>query len=236
MIVNPSLYNTYVYCQVTDLLGCSKLDSVLIQDLSSFSNISVAACGNYTSPSGNFIWNSNGIYNDTISNTAGCDSIITINLTINPIPNTSVSQSNNVLTANQSGASYQWVNCNNNFSPISGATAQSFTALYNGSYAVIVSLNGCTNTSSCFSVNVTTSIENLNTDREAFKVFPNPSQGNFIIYALNEGIFDLMDYTGRIINSYQSGKGYIEINQNLPRGMYFIKEYNSGSIQKLIIE
>jgi uncharacterized repeat protein (TIGR03803 family) len=49
---------------------------------SSSSAISVAACGSYTSPSGKHIYNISGEYRDFIPNAAGCDSIITINLTV----------------------------------------------------------------------------------------------------------------------------------------------------------
>ncbi len=49
------------------------------------SNINVTSCSSYTSPSGNYTWSSSGTYNDTIPNAAGCDSVITINLTINTL-------------------------------------------------------------------------------------------------------------------------------------------------------
>lgn len=45
--------------------------------------ISVNACETYTSPSGDFTWNTSGVYTDTLPNAAGCDSLLTINLTIN---------------------------------------------------------------------------------------------------------------------------------------------------------
>lgn len=41
------------------------------------SSISETVCETYTSPSGNYTW--------TTSNTAGCDSVITIDLTINTV-------------------------------------------------------------------------------------------------------------------------------------------------------
>ena len=49
---------------------------------STSSTISATSCGSYTSPSGN-IYTSTGIYKDTILNAFSCDSIITINLTVN---------------------------------------------------------------------------------------------------------------------------------------------------------
>lgn len=48
----------------------------------STSTISPTACGSYTSPSGN-TWTSSSTYLDTILSSSGCDSIITINLTVN---------------------------------------------------------------------------------------------------------------------------------------------------------
>jgi hypothetical protein len=48
----------------------------------SINTISPTACGSYTSPSGN-TWTSSSTYLDTIPNSNGCDSIITINLTVN---------------------------------------------------------------------------------------------------------------------------------------------------------
>ena len=46
------------------------------------STINPTACTEYTSPSGKYTWASSGIYYDTLYNAAGCDSIVTVNLTI----------------------------------------------------------------------------------------------------------------------------------------------------------
>ncbi len=49
----------------------------------SSSTVFVTDCDSYTVPSGNEIYTVSGTYMDTIANAAGCDSVITINLTIN---------------------------------------------------------------------------------------------------------------------------------------------------------
>ncbi|MGH1338689.1 MAG: hypothetical protein ACRBFS_21425, partial [Aureispira sp.] len=46
------------------------------------STITEASCGPYISPSG-IVYTMSGVYMDTIQNIAGCDSVVTINLTIN---------------------------------------------------------------------------------------------------------------------------------------------------------
>jgi len=60
-----------------------KTDVSPLECFDSFSNISIEVCDNYTVPSGNNTHTETGIYTDVIPNTEGCDSIITINLTIN---------------------------------------------------------------------------------------------------------------------------------------------------------
>jgi hypothetical protein len=47
-----------------------------------YNSISETACGIYTSPSSKYVYTSSGTYNDTIANSIGCDSVITINLTV----------------------------------------------------------------------------------------------------------------------------------------------------------
>ncbi|MCP4443601.1 MAG: hypothetical protein GY810_32255, partial [Aureispira sp.] len=68
--------------------GCDSIITInLTINNNSSSSISPTACGQYTSPSGNYTWTSTATYQDTLfnANSFGCDSIITVNLTINPI-------------------------------------------------------------------------------------------------------------------------------------------------------
>lgn len=54
----------------------------MLQCAPSQSQVYINSCNNYISPSGNYVWNSSGVYLDTIANSGECDSVITINLTI----------------------------------------------------------------------------------------------------------------------------------------------------------
>ena len=71
------------------------------------------------------------------------------------------------------------MDCNDNFSPIAGATGQSFTATQNGEYAVEITLTGCTNASNC--VNITgIGVGELRLNNYV-NVYPNPSKGQFTV-------------------------------------------------------
>jgi hypothetical protein len=107
----------------------------------------------------------------------GCDSVITINLTINNA-DTSVSVSGSTLNALANGAAYQWIDCGS-MQPLNGETGQSLAAPANGSYAVIVTENGCTDTSSCYTIlNVGQPVLN---NRPCCNAFPNPSSAAITI-------------------------------------------------------
>ena len=87
------------------------------------SNINPVACYQYASPAGN-TYTKSGLYEDTLVNAAGCDSIIHINLSIRSAL-AFVTQNGHKLTANNSTA-YQWVDCDNDYQPIAGAASQRF--------------------------------------------------------------------------------------------------------------
>lgn len=97
-----------------------------------------------------------GIISITANNSSGSSAAQTLTVTVTTV-NTSVSQSGNTFTANTTGAAYQWMDCSSN-TPIPGATSQSYTATANGSYAVIVTQNSCSDTSLCYNINTSCQI------------------------------------------------------------------------------
>ncbi len=96
----------------------------------------------------------------------------------NSIVDTSVQVSTNTLTANVLNATYQWMDCYSN-SPINGAVYSSFIPTANGQYAVQIILDGCIDTSSCYTISNAGIIEpNF---LSYLKVYPNPTTNKFSI-------------------------------------------------------
>jgi hypothetical protein len=75
-------------------IGCDSIitTKINIKNNSTYT-ISPSVCNNYTSPSAKYIWTTSGTYHDTITNAVGCDSLITVNLTIKNSSNTTLTPS-----------------------------------------------------------------------------------------------------------------------------------------------
>ncbi len=199
-------------------------DSIITVNLTirnhSTNTISTTACNYYISPSGK-IWTETSEYEDIIPNFQGCDSIITVNLLITKV-DTSVTQTSGLLTANADEATYQWIDCDNGNAPIEGENNQTYTATIDGNYAVIVSENGCTDTSACFFVNSTDIIEN--TFEHNISLYPNPNDGSFSIDMGNVYsaiVVTIMSPDGWIIQRIKSNNvQIIDLKLDAPSGIY----------------
>jgi hypothetical protein len=240
----------------TDANGCSNTDQVTVT-VNALPNVSanasatsVCAGGQVTlsgSGANTYTWTggvTNGVaftptntatYTLTGTDANGCNNTDQVTVTVNPLPDVTVSNNSNTLTANQAGAAYQWIDCNNNNAPISGATNQNFTPTNGGSYAVVVTLNGCSDTSACQTVTIT-GLDTQASSKLPFSIYPNPNKGTFTIQSTKGGVFELIDITGKVINTYAITNTQQTVHENLPAGMYFVREKESGSVQKLIIE
>lgn len=91
-----------------------------------------------------------GTISVTANNIYGSSTQSTIGITVVTV-NTGVTQAGTLLTADAAGATYQWLDCNG-YATLSGQTSQGFTAVSSGSYAVIVTQGGCSDTSACYPV------------------------------------------------------------------------------------
>jgi Secretion system C-terminal sorting domain len=153
-----------------------------------------AACDSMVWIDGNTYTSSNNTATYMLTGVGGCDSLVALDLTVAPV-DVGITATPPGILSNQFGASYQWLYCDSSYAAMPADTFQLFLATVNGSYAVEVTLGGCTDTSACQLV-MNIGLDEM--DSESFKLFPNPSNGQFTI--AYEGTIDeivVLDLTGR---------------------------------------
>lgn len=136
------------------------------------------------------------------------------------------------LTANQDGATYQWVSCPD-FEEIAGATEQTYTpAVGDGEeFAVIISLGGCVDTSDCVPF-AFESIEEYN--RLNAVVYPNPSTGLVYIQLQDAGVavsVTLTDMKGSVVLNAQNFNPSTALDLGgLENGIYLLQIKSEAGI------
>jgi hypothetical protein len=184
-------------------------------------------CNSYTWIDGNTYNSSNNTATFNIVGGAanGCDSLVTLDLTINSVSDLTTSITNNVVSANNTAASYQWLDCDNSFAPILGETTASYAATASGNYAVELTENGCVDTSSCVNVTISSVLDNPFSN--SINLFPNPTTGQVNVVFEQE----LSDLQLRAFNAlgqevyrqdYARAK-QLDFNLDVPSGIYLIE-------------
>ncbi len=214
LVASSTINLNFIEVIAADTLVCNIISTMSVQ--------AIQACDSYTWIDGNTYNNSNATATHLISSGVGCDSLVTLNLTINSV-DSSVTQSGALLTANHTGASYQWLNCPA-MTPISGATNQLYTPTSNGDYAVAVTSNGCSDTSACYSV---TSVGIMESGfKNGFLLYPNPTNGNFSIdlgESYKTTTITITDLVGKVIQLQTYNKSQLlNLNIEEPAGIYLL--------------
>lgn len=155
----------------------------------------------------------------------GYGNVFTQNQSINWTPiDLTAELSGSTITASNTNGIYQWLDCDNDYMPISGETSQSFTPTVNGNYAVEIFENGCSGISECFSI-FTVDLNYLDVDSDIV-VFPNPSSGIFNIEfdrKLENPILLISNSDGKVIlksNLHNTSRTSLTINES--PGVYFL--------------
>lgn len=241
--IDGNTYNSSNSIATHTLLSSLGCDSMITLNLTvntpQSSTHTISSCDAYTWIDGNTYTSSNSSATMNLVSANGCDSIIILDLTI-PVIDSTVSSINDIaLSSNQSGATYQWVDCMNNMAYLNGETNQQFTAPYNGSFATIVTLNGCTATSECQIIDQV-DLSQL-PDTENILIFPNPNIGVFTLehsYS-NELELRLIDATGKTVlnKSITESKTSIDAS-HLASGMYVVELVSDSNVmyERLIIQ
>lgn len=208
-------------------VGCDSIATLVLTLKNATSSTTTA---NVCSADLPYLWGGNsytgsGTYTLNYTNAAGCDSTANLNLSVNTI-DLSVTNTDPVLTSNQSGASYQWINCSTNL-PIANQTNASFTALTNGTYAVVVYYSGCHDTSACETV-INTAISTVTAEQELI-FYPNPVEHELNIMIgseMKQARFSISNKFGQVLlaGSLSNTNNVLYLDE-LSNGIYTLTVY-----------
>ncbi|MCL2596943.1 MAG: M6 family metalloprotease domain-containing protein [Paludibacter sp.] len=220
-----------------DASGCEvRSFTTICQTYNTPEEVTVCSGGSHTCPDGTVLTNLTTATSHTnnLHSVYGCDSVVVTNISITSA-NLSLTKEENVLTANQSGAAYQWYKgCTENppMTPIEDATEQSYTVTETAYYSVEISYEGCSFYSECIYVPVTGN--DVVTNNEII-LYPNPATNKlFVIVNSHTTIHkaQIVDITGKTIaeDCQLLSDNSIDISA-LSQGVYFIKiETDKGFI------
>lgn len=194
------------------------------------STFDVTSCFEYVYDS--ITYTSSGTYVIEGLTAAGCDSTLTIGVTIEDV-NTTVTTDGPTLTAEATNSDYSWIDCADNSSL--GAFDQTFTPAANGSYAVNIITGECSATSACVDV----IIDNVNESatENTLHVYPNPGSEKLILKVNQFSLGDMIqifDSQGKLVQDIRSltGKTYTIDTSDLNSGIYNIVWSNELNIHQ----
>ena len=146
-----------------------------------------------------------------------------------------VSVNGNTLSLAPSATNVQWINCDSTNAAIPGATSLSYTPTVTGNYAAVLTMNGCTDTTDCVPV-VISSIDHPMA--HTLSIYPNP--GKDMIHITNsipftDATISILSSDGQVQNVLQTrgqGKVTVPVRQLVP-GLYIISIREGGQTRRL---
>ena len=199
-------------------------------------NDSICQGDNYTF--GTNIYSTAGTYVNHLTNYVGCDSMITLNLSVNPTPSVpSISHNNCVLTCDTLAAAYQWYLAG---AIIPSATSQTYTMPANGLYAVqITNTNGCSRMSIQNYYTCALGINETPTT-QWMQVAPSPFQNEITVIIdkqIKKGVIDVLNTIGQVVKAqkFESATAQKIDLSFLEDGIYYLQLKSNESTQTIKI-
>lgn len=208
----------------SEVTGCDSVVTTIltVDDLIVFEQ-EVVGCEGEFFIVGENEYGTSGTYTDTLSTELGCDSVVTTNLTIITIDN-SITYESGILSAVEDGLEYQWVNCDEGFVSIDGATEQNLTPESTGNYAVIIFNGACLDTSDCINI---TDLHISHQLANQIRVYPNPA--NDLVWITSDAFtieqFELWTLSGKcVMRENIDSKLTLSLDiSEIPAGIYAIR-------------
>jgi hypothetical protein len=175
---------------------------------------------------------STATYTVTGTGVNGCENTDQVTVVVNATPVATISVVNDItLAASPAGMNYQWINCASGTDAPNGSTAN-FTAIANGSYAVIVtSAEGCSDQSDCEIIDAV-GLDQLTTIE--MSVQPNPTAGELTVNMPSEltAQAQVFDAQGKlVIDNAAVSNGSVLNLSNMTTGVYMVRITAADSVQ-----
>jgi len=235
-IANPWVLGSGV-CDDACELEMSQTITVTVNNSTTGSQTFVE-CAGFSVTVGTNTYNATGIYTDVLTGSNGCDSTVTTDLTVEPAINVTVDNTlTPTLSANQTGATYQWLDCNNGNAVIPSETGQTFTATVNGNYAVEITVGSCVDTSACENI---TGVGINETANHVVSIYPNPTNGmvNINFGGNNSTVnYSISSIEGKVVETGKTSTNNITVDLSTEsKGVYFIRinTESTSSVYKLV--
>lgn len=187
---------------------------------------------------GSSVYDSTGLYSDTLMGMTGCDSAIVVtNLTVAAPVDVSTTTDMSTLTVsanNTAATSYQWLNCSDT-SIIVGDTGSSYMVTANGSYAVAIAEGNCADTSDCVSF-TTVGLDEVSATA-MLNIYPNPAINDLTVDTdINNYNLRVINTTGHVVIEETGLKGITQIDiSQLAKGSYIIEVMAEGQRQRKML-
>lgn len=229
------------YCLISWTLPCTLDNSVTVSGDTATANETGVNyqwidCDNNNTPingatSQQFIATVSGNYAVIVSDNNCSDTSACVALTVPCTLDVTVTVSGDTATSNETNATYQWIDCNNNNTPINGATNASFIATQTGDYAVIVTNNNCSDTSACVAIIITLGNEQISNNAN-WTVYPNPFTDRIIVgNTTGTEYYTLLNNLGQVV---WAGNNIADKNfAGMTTGVYILKIQDGKNTQTI---
>jgi hypothetical protein len=225
---------------LTNKYGCDSAVTLTLAILPSSTNtINASICQGDSYTVGAIIYTTAGTYFNHLNNYLGCDSAITLNLTLNAQPSTpTITASNCELICDSVATSYQWYKAG---VLITGANSQAYTISTSGFYSVeVTNAAGCAKASApVYFTCAAAGVENI-INSTKMEVFPNPFQTSIMInfnQKVTKGELQILNSLGQTLKTQKvenSNSEKVDLS-SLAEGFYYVqlKSSNNNQIIKI---
>jgi hypothetical protein len=229
---------------LTNAQGCDSTVTLnLTLNASTTSAATMTACNSYTWPANGQTYTSSGVHTATLTNAQGCDSTVTLNLTIHPSPTVSLAPLPDTLcttaglqalNGSPSGGTYSGTSVTGSqFDPATaGVGMHTLTYSYTDG-------SNCTDADTMVVVvEVCTGLEHALFAQ--IKLYPNPNHGTFSISGLPPGCeIEVWSAWGQKLFAHVADETVLEVRLGgVSKGTYLVKIASNGQhiLRKIVVQ